>query len=79
LLGAPLVLGPREDLKIHVFVDTSVVEVFGNDRVASTIRSYPEKQDSTRIGIFARQGGVRAASIDVWKMRDTGVRPKDSF
>jgi beta-fructofuranosidase len=55
-------------LKIHIFVDRSSVEVFGNDgRVNISNRIYP---DSTSVAIeaFSIGGEVRAESIQVWKL-----------
>ena len=38
---APVVLGPEETLKLHVFIDRSVIEVFVNGRQCVAMRVYP--------------------------------------
>jgi beta-fructofuranosidase len=38
---APLALGPDESLRLQVFLDRSVLEVFANQRVSITSRLYP--------------------------------------
>ena len=67
-IEAPLTIEPADEVRMHVFIDISVIEAFGNNGVACTLRSYPERPDSTRIGLFARGGRARAKSIEVWEM-----------
>ena len=38
---APLSLAPAEPLRLRVFLDRSIVEVFANERVVMTSRIYP--------------------------------------
>jgi beta-fructofuranosidase len=57
-----------ERLRLHVFLDCSVVEVFGNGRVCVSTRIYPSRSDSLGIGVFAGHGRVRLKSLDVWTM-----------
>jgi len=49
---APLTLKPGENLKLRVFIDKSVIEVFANDRQAIGRRVYPVGKDSTEISLF---------------------------
>ncbi len=65
---APFVLKPGEPLKLRVFVDKSVVEVFANDRQAIGRRVYPTRSDSLGLVLFANGGGVRFKSVKAWDL-----------
>ena len=65
---APLALAPGESLKLRVFVDKSVVEVFANDRQAIGRRVYPARPDSLGIGLFANGGSTRFKAVRSWEM-----------
>ena len=64
----PLELLPNEHLKLHVFLDRSVLELYANGRVCITSRIYPSRPDSLGVGLFARGGNTRLLSLDVWEM-----------
>ena len=51
----PLILGNGESLKLRVFIDRSVVEVFANDRQCLTKRIYPSREDSIGVRGFANK------------------------
>jgi beta-fructofuranosidase len=56
-------------LKLHVFLDRSVMEVFINDgRAAVTRVEYPA-EDDLAIGPFAENGKTTLTSLDVWQMK----------
>lgn len=57
-----------ECLKVHIFLDHSVLEVFVNDTTYMSSRIYPTRNDSTRLGIFAIGGSAIFRRIDVWEM-----------
>jgi len=65
---APFALKPGEPLKLRVFVDKSVVEVFANDRQAISRRVYPVRNDSVGVSLFARGGRVRFNTVKAWEM-----------
>ncbi|MBW3623202.1 MAG: glycoside hydrolase family 32 protein [Armatimonadetes bacterium] len=67
--NAPLALGEGEGLDLTVYVDRSVIEAFANGRACHTSRFYPERDDSRRIGLFARGGSVKIETVDVWEMK----------
>lgn len=56
-----------ERLKLHVFVDNSVIEVFVNDKHALATRVFPTGSDSDRVDLFAT-GGTASASVDFWEL-----------
>jgi beta-fructofuranosidase len=56
-------------LKLHVFLDKSVLEVFVNDGVTSVTRvEYPGEKD-LGVSVFAEHGGVTLKSLDAWEMK----------
>ena len=66
---APLALEEDETLKLRVFVDRSVVEVFANGRQCVALRVYPDRSDST--GVSFRSQGVdsRILSLQAYRMK----------
>jgi beta-fructofuranosidase len=65
---APLELKPGEPLKLRVFVDKPVVEVFANDRQAICRRVYPAHSDSLGVVLFAEGGQAKFNSTNAWEM-----------
>ena len=60
-------LPPGERLRLRVFVDCSVIEVFANDHACITSRVYPSRTDSTGVGVCSR-GAARIHSLDIWSV-----------
>jgi beta-fructofuranosidase len=59
----------RKTLKLHVFLDRSVMEVFINDGQATATRvEYPVEND-LGVGVFAENGKATLESLDVWQMK----------
>jgi sucrose-6-phosphate hydrolase SacC (GH32 family) len=65
---APFALGAGETLKLRVFLDGSILEVFANGRQCITQRVYPTREDSTGIALFARAGSARVGTLKAWEM-----------
>ncbi|MEO8426233.1 MAG: glycoside hydrolase family 32 protein [Verrucomicrobiota bacterium] len=66
---APFKLLPDEKtLKLHVFLDRSVMEVFVNNRACFTRVIYPGEND-LGFGAFATGGKVRLRSLEAWPLR----------
>jgi beta-fructofuranosidase len=65
---APLPLAAGELLSLHIFIDGSVIEVFGGSRVCLTSRVYPTRPDSSGLEPTAFNGCARLKSLDVWTM-----------
>lgn len=61
-------LAPGEPLRLRVFLDRSVIELFANERQALTERIYPTRDDSLGIGVFAEGGTGRVRSLDCWQL-----------
>jgi beta-fructofuranosidase len=66
--GADLELLDGELLRLRIFVDRSIVEVFANGRACVTSRVYPSRHDSLGVALFAEGGAAEARSIDVWEI-----------
>jgi len=67
---APVLLAKNERLKLRVFIDRSVVEVFVNGKQCVAMRVYPGRKDS--VGVSLRSQGRDAAlkSLDAWQMKN---------
>lgn len=65
---APLALRDGEPLRLRVFIDRSVVEVFANDRQAITRRVYPVRTDSLGVALFARGGTAKVEAAQGWTL-----------
>jgi len=55
-------------LRLRVFIDRSVIEVFANDRICMTGRAYPTRVDATNLVLVSNGGASMLHSIDVWTM-----------
>ncbi|MHC4573682.1 MAG: glycoside hydrolase family 32 protein [Planctomycetota bacterium] len=65
---APFELRKRETLKLRIFLDRSVVEVFADGRQCITGRIYPTRTDSLGVILFSRGGSVKVKSVEAWDM-----------
>ena len=61
---------PKAPVKLRVFVDKSIVEVFVNDRLAAAVRVYPRQSKSTGVSLQAIGGNARLISLDAWQMEN---------
>ena len=59
----PLLLADGENLRLQVFIDRSLIEVYANDRQCLTARVYPAGPDSTGVSLFARGGAAQLCSL----------------
>lgn len=67
----PLEIAEGEPLRLRIFIDRSIVEVFANGRQCLTLRAYPGHADSVGVSVFARGGKATVRSLDAWQMRST--------
>ena len=67
---APFQLEPDEPLRLRIFVDRSIVEVFANGRQSVTLRAYPSRGDSTGVAIRAAGGDATLLSLEAWRMQE---------
>jgi len=66
---APFELRNDEPLKLQIFIDKSMVEVFANHRQCVALRGYPERQDSLGVSIRAQGRDVVLRSLEAWQMK----------
>ena len=66
---APIRLDPDEPLRLRVFVDRSVVEVFANGKQCVAVRVYPGRGDSTGVSLRTQGSPAQLRSLDAWQMR----------
>ena len=58
---------PRAALRLHVFLDHSVIEVFANGRACLSCPIYPSRDDSVGLECFANSGGATIRELKVWR------------
>ena len=67
---APVLLAPDEPLRLRVFVDKSVVEVFVNGKQCVALRVYPERSDSLGVSLRTQGKDATLKALDVWQMQN---------
>ena len=65
---APIVLEQDEPLRLRVFIDRSIVEVFANGRQCVAARVYPGRDDSVGVSLKAQGSDATLRSLDAWQM-----------
>ena len=55
-------------MKIHLFLDHSVLDVFINDRWASSVRIFPTSAASKGVTLFS-EGATQLISASAWTMK----------
>ena len=65
---APFELGDNEPLRLRVFVDKSVIEVYANERQAICRRVYPGRDDSLGVVLFTDSGQATFSRVKAWEM-----------
>ena len=65
---AGVYLAGDERLRLRVFVDRSVVEVFANGRQCLAVRVYPGRPDSLGVSLRSQGRATVLASLDAWQM-----------
>lgn len=58
-----------EPLRLRVFIDKSVVEVFANGRQCVALRVYPGREDSLGVSLRAQGKDAQLRSLDAWQMK----------
>ena len=67
--SAPTATTPGKPLKLRVFVDRSVVEVFVNGKHYLAMRVYPGRKDSVGVSIRAQGQDAVLKKVDAWQMK----------
>jgi sucrose-6-phosphate hydrolase SacC (GH32 family) len=63
---APFELAPGEPLRLRIFLDRSILEVFANSRQCLTQRIYPTRGDSMGVRLFSAKGRISVRSMEAW-------------
>ncbi|KKL95767.1 hypothetical protein LCGC14_1851310 [marine sediment metagenome] len=71
--SAPLHLEEDDMLKLDIFVDNSIIEVFANNRQMITSRIYPTRSDAKEVYVFSEGGDGWAHQIKAWDMKEAGI------
>jgi len=67
---APVFIEKNEPLRLRVFIDRSVVEVFVNDRQCVAMRVYPGRKDSVGVSLRSQGRDAILKSLDAWQMKN---------
>ncbi len=65
---APFVLKEGEPLRLRVFLDRSIIEIFANERQAMAQRIDPSRNDSLGISLCVEGGDAELLQLDAWDM-----------
>jgi beta-fructofuranosidase len=65
---APFALAEGETLKLRVFIDGPILEVFANDRQCVTTQIFPALPESRQVRFCARGGTARLIGGQAWDM-----------
>ena len=66
-----------EKLKLHVFIDGSIADIFVNDKWAYSVRIFPTDSEQTGVEVFATSPtkvDVKAWTLDADKNGDTAIK-----
>ncbi len=69
----PLLLAAGELLKLHIFLDNSVIEIFAGNQACLTSRVYPTRPDSAGLELAACNGCARLRSLEVWSLKSAQI------
>ena len=66
---APFHLDQGEALKLRIFIDKSVVEVFANGKQCVAMRIYPGRDDSLGVSVRSQGQDAELKSMEAWQMK----------
>lgn len=67
---APFRLAQGETVKLRIFIDKSIVEVFANGKQVVAARVYPDRNDSVGVSVRAHGDAAEIKSLDAWQMKN---------
>ena len=70
----PAAADPGSPVRLRIFVDRSIVEVFVDDTRTITARVYPTRPDSSGLAVGA-SGGPAYADVRCWQIRTSAFDP----
>ena len=66
---APLVLEDGENLKLRIFIDKSVLEVFANGKQVVAVRVFPGREDSVGVSLRSQGSDSELISFESYQMK----------
>jgi sucrose-6-phosphate hydrolase SacC (GH32 family) len=57
-----------ESLKLHIYLDRSMVEAYANGNKSLTSRVYPTRSDALGLELWSENGEVTIKSMEVWEL-----------
>jgi beta-fructofuranosidase len=60
---------PDETLRLRIFIDRSVVEVFVNGKQCVAARVYPSREDAVGVSILSKGQDSELKSLEAWQMK----------
>jgi beta-fructofuranosidase len=63
-----------DNLRLHIFIDHSIMDIFINETYAFSMRVFPTDTNAEQVEAFSDGGTTRATSIQAWKLN-----PKQGF
>ena len=66
---ASVLMDNNEPLKLRVFIDKSVVEVFVNGKQALAVRVYPSRNDSMGVSLRSQGQDSELKKLEAWQMK----------
>jgi beta-fructofuranosidase len=68
-LTLPFLLNPDETVKLRIFIDKSIIEVFVNGRQALCTSVRPSQEDSKGVSIRSQGNDAELLSLEAWQMK----------
>ncbi|MEY2191882.1 GH32 C-terminal domain-containing protein [Neobacillus sp. BF23-41] len=65
--GGELKIG-KENLKLHIYLDRSMIEAYVNGKKSITSRVYPTLSDALGLELWSNGGKAKVVSMKVWEM-----------
>ena len=65
---APFELKAGELLKLHIYLDHSILEVFANHCQGVAQRVFPTRADSVGVSFVSHGSGAKVKSLEAWDM-----------
>ncbi len=70
---APFEVAKGETFTLDIFLDKSIIEVYGDDRQCVTQRIYPSRPDALGVSLFCKGGSAKVHSLNAWDMAATNA------
>jgi len=64
----PVTIKDGETIKLRIFLDRSIIEVFANGIQCLTLRAYPTLENSNGVSVFSRGGEAKLVSLEAHQM-----------